>query len=178
MALKRTNEFWLVAGVAFIDVSTPKYPLAVALIDEIDLGRVIDGGGRWFAAGVGRHHVYVTRHADGSIQYLHQVIAGAHGTDTDHRDGDTFDNRRHNLRPADKQRNQQNSRSRAGSSSRFKGVYWRADTLRWQAQIKLPGGGKLSLGCYDDEEAAAAAYDAAALQHFGTFSRINLETVP
>lgn len=54
--------------------------------------------------------------------------------------------------------------------SRFKGV--RKMKNRYNAQIKVDGTCR-HLGMFDSEEAAANAYDRAALQHFGEFASLN-----
>lgn len=46
---------------------------------------------------------------------------------------------------------------RSPHASRFRGVYWNAPARKWQAQIYAHGR-KRSLGYYDREEDAAAAY--------------------
>jgi hypothetical protein len=48
-----------------------------------------------------------------------------------------------------------------GGASHFKGVCWFKRDSKWQAQIKIDGK-NTNLGCFDDEEAAARAYDEAA----------------
>ena len=49
-------------------------------------------------------------------------------------------------------------------SSAYRGVSWDKNKLKWQAAAWLPGGnGKVSLGYYKSEEAAARAYDKAVL---------------
>ncbi len=105
-------------------------------------------------------------------QFLHRVVINAgKGTHVDHRNGNGFDNRRSNLRSCNHQQNQWNSRSRAGSASRFKGVCRTTYGPR-QAFIRY-GGKKHYLGVFDTEEAAARAYDAKAREHHGEFARLN-----
>lgn len=91
----------------------------------------------------------------------------------DHKNGDTLDDRWENLRPATRGQNSKNRRSAVGSSSRYLGVSWDAQRQKWRATIQVHGSLKC-LGRFDNEEIAAAAYDAAALKHHGGFSRSNL----
>lgn len=56
-------------------------------------------------------------------------------------------------------------------TSRYKGVYLQTDG-KWRAQICV-NYRKLNLGSYATEIAAARVYDAAALEHFGEFARLN-----
>lgn len=93
----------------------------------------------------------------------------------DHKNRDTLDNRRTNLRVATNAQNMGNQvRRRANKLSRFKGVS-RIERLKanpWTAQIRTDG--KLKhLGCFPEEEAAARAYDRAAKEVFGEFAALN-----
>lgn len=90
---------------------------------------------------------------------------------TDHINGDGLDNRRCNLRQATRSQNMWNRRKHRGRS-RYKGVTWHGQRLRWQARIKLAGREK-SLGLYGREIDAALAYDAAARALFGDFAALN-----
>lgn len=104
---------------------------------------------------------------------MHRVLmAPAPGLYVDHINHDGLDNRRANLRVCTNAENQRNGRSRAGSSSKFLGVYWSAARSRWGAQIKI-GGQTHGLGRYLDETEAARAYDAAAREHHGQFANPN-----
>jgi len=91
--------------------------------------------------------------------YMHRLIMDAQpGQQVDHINGDGMDNRRANLRLCDQSQNNLNSRKRANSSSRFKGVTWRKDTQKWQAQGWWHGK-RHSLGSYTSEKDAADAYN-------------------
>ena len=57
-------------------------------------------------------------------------------------------------------------------ASRYVGVSWAYARQKWRAQIGV-GGKYLHLGYFDDEEAAARAYDAAARLHRGPDTRTN-----
>lgn len=93
------------------------------------------------------------------------------GFDTDHRDGDGLNNTRANLRTATRAENGRNrSKSRTGGTSRFKGVHWDKQKSRWRSSIRV-NGRLFHVGLFFDEAEAAAAYDAAALEHFGEFAK-------
>jgi hypothetical protein len=87
----------------------------------------------------------------------------------DHANRDTMDNRLANLRVCSVSQNRRNSRG-FGTTSVFKGV--RAVHGRFLARIHCDGQ-KIHLGTFATEEAAARAYDAAAIKHFGEFARLN-----
>jgi len=112
------------------------------------------------------------------LLWMHRVILGAvcEGRETDHVNGDGLDNRRCNLRPCSRVENNRNRRFLAERVSRFKtqfrGVYRPPKKGRWRAFIST-NGKKLLLGTFATDAEAAAAYDRAALQHYGAFARLN-----
>jgi hypothetical protein len=90
----------------------------------------------------------------------------------DHRNSDSLDNRRTNLRLATHSQNQCNRRKRKNTSSRFRGVYFRKENRKWAAFISVAGK-KIFLGYFDSETEAARVYDAAAKKYRGGFARLN-----
>lgn len=86
--------------------------------------------------------------------------------------------RRQNLRVATKQQNGANRGKFAGTfTSQYKGVTNRekhlADpTAPWLARIRV-NGKLIQIGRFVSEHEAALAYDAAAIQHFGEFAKLN-----
>jgi hypothetical protein len=90
----------------------------------------------------------------------------------DHKDHDGLNNQRANLRPATVTQNQQNTRSRLGSTSRFKGICWNRGRGKWLVQIGIDGRNRY-LGQSHDEEDAARMYDRAAWAAFGEFAVLN-----
>lgn len=90
----------------------------------------------------------------------------------DHKNGNTFDNRRRNIRLATNTQNQQNSTVRSDNKSGFKGVCWEPRHNRWRATIRV-NKRKVWLGEFDNKKTAALAYDAAAVAHFGEFAKTN-----
>jgi hypothetical protein len=145
----------------------------VALVDAADYPRII-AAGRWNARPHGKT-VYAQRRIvlpDGrrSTQQMHNFITGAIGID--HRNGDGLDNRRANLRVTTQAQNCANTRIRSNNKSGFKGVSWRAASNAWVAQIKR-GDKSHHLGLFSSAKEAARAYDAAAVEFFGEYARIN-----
>jgi hypothetical protein len=92
--------------------------------------------------------------------------------DLDHINGDRADNRRSNLRLADRTQNNANARRRSDNTSGHKGVSRHGQCNRWQARIRVRGR-TIYLGLHKTQEAAAAAYDAAAREHFGEYARLS-----
>lgn len=78
-----------------------------------------------------------------------------------------------NIRFVSRSQNQMNTRSRRGSSSKYKGVSWVKNINKWMARITLNGKTKC-LGCFETEEEAALAYNKAASEIFGEHAYLNL----
>jgi len=94
----------------------------------------------------------------------------------DHKNGNGLDNRRENLRESSKAQNAFNQIKISGTSSSFKGVFWRKDLKKFEAYIKTSQTGKpvrKYLGLFVNEVDAARAYNEAALTYFGEFARLN-----
>lgn len=90
--------------------------------------------------------------------YMHRFILGDIGRlEVDHINHDGLDNRRANLRVATRRQNCCNIRKQEGSTSKFRGVYFRADTGKWAAQTKHFGK-RYNIGCFATESEAAEAY--------------------
>jgi hypothetical protein len=93
----------------------------------------------------------------------------------DHRSGNSFDNRKVNLRFCSAAQNQQNRRKSKKTANKYKGVY-SVGKRRWRSCIKV-GEKQLHLGVFNHEEEAARAYDEAAREHFADFARCNFPRV-
>lgn len=90
----------------------------------------------------------------------------------DHRNGDTLDNRRTNLRICTRLDNARNQRKIRGVS-RFKGVGLHRG--KWLARIRGPESKVVHLGYFASERDAALAYDRAARQYHGEFACTNAD---
>lgn len=139
-------------------------------IDEEDLGLL--KGYHWnFAAGdTKRRYVLGTHRETHKMVYLHRLVARAGpGQWVDHRDGDTANCTRSNLRIATASQNQANSGRRCHKqSSRYKGVFATGTAGKFKAMLC-----NRHLGVFASEEEAAAAYDHAAQKKWGDFARLN-----
>jgi hypothetical protein len=114
---------------------------------------------------------YADATINGREVLMHRLIMPGHAM-IDHWDTNGLNNCRENLRPCNGTQNQGNSRKRAGTSSRFKGVSLKKATGKWQAYIKTKSGLKM-LGTFSDEVEAAKAYNHAAKEYFKEFARLN-----
>lgn len=90
----------------------------------------------------------------------------------DHKDRDSLNNQRYNLRSCDFIENSRNKSPIKGSSSKYKGVSWNKQNQKWYSSIRINGNPK-HLGCFDDEIESAKAYDEMAKIHHKEFAYLN-----
>jgi hypothetical protein len=129
--------------------------------------------------GAGRNRRYLITTIRGGTYYIHRLVwlyhKGYEVARLDHKDNVWGNNRIGNLRPCTLAQNQHNSNRKSNNRSGFKGVVRAPKSCLnrpWLAQIVIDGK-KRYLGYHATAEAAGAAYDAAARQHFGRFARTN-----
>jgi len=136
------------------------------LIDDADLELVATHN--WSVIGKGTC-LYVKSHKCG---YLHRFLMDAQaGQMVDHRNRNSLDNRRSNLRFCTHAQNQQNKQCKRGSSQ-FKGVL--RDGNRWRAYIGFEGK-QIWLGSFRNEDDAARMHDKAARVYHGEFAILNFQ---
>lgn len=146
----------------------------VTLVDDADYATLV-AAGPWQFFQAPNHRVAYARRTknvtDGRPTYMHKFLTG--WPLTDHINGDGLDNRRENLRRATPTQNNANCGPRGHNTSGYKGVSLRPDRgNRWRATIRAYGHQRF-LGLYNDINEAARAYDAAAVELFGEFARLN-----
>jgi hypothetical protein len=106
---------------------------------------------------------------------MHRAIMNARpNQQVDHRNHNTLDNRRENLRLCTHGENQHNQRPQIGCSSKYKGVSWHKARNKWVVYIHL-NDQQFHLGCFADEVEAAHVYDDAAHKMFGEFAFTNFQ---
>lgn len=148
----------------------------VAVVDDEDYERVA-AEGKWSASNnsgliYARREVLDRSLGTPSIRttlYLHTFLTG--WPLVDHINGFTLDNRRVNLRAATPGQNNCNRRGGVNKSG-FKGVFWHARSRTWNARITVDRRTH-SLRYHPTPEAAARAYDRAALELHGEYARTN-----
>ena len=120
----------------------------------------------------GKQYV-VARGDDGRIiLFSRTIIELDDDSFVDHRNGNTLDNRRCNLREASVADNARNTSLRSDNKTGYKGVGFLPHNGRYRAYIGVDGR-FISLGNYDDPKDAARAYDEAARFYFGDFACVN-----
>ena len=90
----------------------------------------------------------------------------------DHKNGDTLNNTKDNLRIATHSQNLFNRGKPSSNTSGFKGVSWRKKDKFYEAYITA-NKKRIRLGCFDNLIAAARAYDKAAIELHGEFAVLN-----
>jgi len=116
---------------------------------------------------------YVCRNTSEGKIYMHRLIAQRMGLDAslhvDHINRDRKDNRRENLRSANKSLNGANRTAPLNNTSGRKGVTQIKGTNLWMAQISKDGK-RIYIGVFDDKESAARAYHDVAVKLFGEYA--------
>lgn len=110
-----------------------------------------------------------------TINSKHTLIANfilkVEGT-IDHRDRNSFNNQKENLRKCTKTQNKVNC-FMANNTSGYKGVCWHIRSEKWIANIKVKKQ-RIHLGYFNDPKDAARAYNNAALEYYGEFAYLNI----
>ena len=154
-----------------------RIPLSKGLFTVVDADDFVKFGHMAWRATKKGSNQYAIGNLTGEKQNssLHRLILNApNGVDVDHKNRDTLDNRRSNLRLATRQQNNFNRTKRKGCTSIYKGVHWHKQKGKWQARIVVDRKTR-SLGLYSSEIEAARMYDQAAIQHFGEFANPNFK---
>lgn len=133
----------------------------VALVDEDAYERL--GHLRWRLHSNGYVRWQRSRGPRGNVEvetrYLHREVLGLSAGDprwVDHINRDRLDCRRENLRVLEPGVSNQNTSSRKGSSSKWRGVSWREDKRKWEARAQVAGRCHRA-GYFDSEEDAGRA---------------------
>lgn len=116
---------------------------------------------------------YAVGEIDGERTSMHRFLLGLKKGEPligEHKNGNSLDNRRSNLRRATQQKNTFNRKLNKNSSSGFKGVKRDARRNKWHARIQA-GMKRRSLGYFDTPQEAYAAYCEAAKRYHGEFAR-------
>lgn len=145
-----------------------------ALVDDEDYGWLTTWKWHLNPTGYAVRKVYIDGRKAGSYQVMmHRLIAGTpERMHTDHKNGDPLDNRKANLRVCTNYENMKNRKININNTSGYKGVHLHTTLKRWVAKIGV-NGKRMHLGLFDTPEDAARAYNLAALEHHGTYARLN-----
>lgn len=120
-----------------IDISTKKHPNAYALVDDEDFEELNQW--KWHL-----NNGYACRKLCKILHRknirMHRIVNNTpEGFLTDHENRNKLDNRRSNLRTADKSLNGINREKQKNNASGFKGVYWHKKANKWMVDITIKG---------------------------------------
>jgi hypothetical protein len=125
----------------------------------------------WYATlNVCTRTYYAVRWDNGRGVYMQNQIMGGKGND--HRNKNTLDNRRSNLRKCTSSQNGANRGKNRNNSTGYKGVFKATEGSTFMARITV-NRKPIYLGSFRDKESAARAYDTAAVANFGEFAHLN-----
>jgi len=159
-------------------INSPKYGIKEVRIDDEDW--LVVSQYRWYVNySKCTKTFYVRRniYANGkqTVMRLHRMLLLAKkGEIVDHKNNDTLDNRKSNLRLCTYSENKMNSTiHKESKTSKYKGVGFHKDRQKYQAYIRV-NGKQFYLGLYESEIDAAKAYDKKAIELFGDFKKLNI----
>ena len=104
------------------------------------------------------------------VIYMHKLILSKEGFVTDHKDRDSLNNQRGNLRLATKSQDSANKTKYATNKSGYKGVYLHKPGV-WRSRIMIRGK-VIDLGLFSHPKDAAIVYEKATVKYYGEFARI------
>jgi len=144
-----------------------------ALVDDADYELVSQY--KWYYAnGYAQRSEYIgggRKNHKVKVQQMQRLIMGSpEGKMVDHRNQDTLDNRKSNLRICDRCDNRRNAKAHRNNKTGYKGVC--PENNKFTATIYREGKNK-RLGSFTTAEEAAKAYNKAALETFGEFAFLN-----
>ena len=148
-----------------------------ALVDDADYEWLNQY--KWYACKI-RGNFYAVRHSPVENRKRHTILMSRQilglnygdSREADHRNHNTLDNRRNNIRICTHQQNMGNRKLTLNTSSRFKGVTWDKAKNRWKAQICI-NGRQTYLGLFLSEKKAALAFNDVSKKYHGEFACLN-----
>ena len=144
----------------------------ITIVDDMDYEKL--NKYKWHTLSNG-YTFYAVRKPKSGVILMHREIMGLTNGDklqVDHFDDNGLNNQRSNLRICNNGQNQMNKGKQSNNTSGYKGVNYKKEKNKWQANIEFKG--KLSfLGYFTTKEEAAKAYDKKAIELFGEFAKTN-----
>ena len=182
MAKKRGNNYIIDEenGIVKIELHRRNQENLYAVIDLEDLERVIHYPYTWFAQynkDIENYYVRAsvynpdTKHSE--VMFLHQFIMDANGKFVDHKNSNTLDNRKSNLRIVLDSNNSMNRKGKnKNNTSGYRNVSWSKSCNKWVVQMQINKKNKI-LGQFDDVHEAGKFAEKMRLQLYGEFAGKN-----
>jgi hypothetical protein len=148
----------------------------VTLVDDDDFEYLNQF--KWHVAIVRNKYIYAIKviKKDGKykrIKLTNFLLNPPDGYVVDHKDRNTLNNTRENLRICLPKENGRNiSKTLKNTTSIYKGVVYHKGNKSWEARIKIDGK-RIYLGNFKNEEDAAMAYDKKAIELHKEFASLN-----
>lgn len=144
------------------------------LIDEEDYEKVMRFS--WFVdkTNLNQGLIYFCHGTTSEKMRLHRYILGCIKNDkneVDHKNGNTLDNRKQNLRVCSHSQNSKNAKRSKNNKTGYKGVSWHKRDCCYQARIGV-NMKRVHLGYYNTPEEAYAAYCEASKKYHGEYGRV------
>lgn len=151
-----------------IIITSRKYVPFEIEIDDEDIVKF--NSLKWYPSLKGGHVYFSTSKG----VYLHRYLTDApKGVVVDHRDGDTLNNKKLNLRLCTHVQNVRNSKTAASNTTGYKGVCYDNYTNLWKVNIEA-NKKRISGGRFKSKNEAAARYNELAEKYFGEFASKNI----
>lgn len=155
-------------------MGTKKIPLTrgkVAIVDSTDF--VFLNQWKWTCSAKGYAMRHATYNGKSVCVYMHKVLLGYFGAGHgDHKNRNTLDNRKSNLRIATKHQNARNKSVYQNNTLGVRGVRTCTDGKTYSARIKA-GKKEKHLGTFKTLKEAKEAYNKAAIKLFGEWACLN-----
>lgn len=141
------------------------------LIDNDDYQRVLSN--KWYISRIKENgDIYFVAYINKKRIKLHRYILNQMNNKimVDHKNCNTLDNRKENLRCCSQNENQRNCRMHIDNKTGFKGVYYQKNAKKYHAQITV-NSKTIYLGLFINPQDAHAAYCEASKKYHGEFGR-------
>ncbi len=141
-----------------------------ALVDDNDFEQL--NKHKWYAQALTYGGFAAVRwQSNGTVSMHRQIMNAPRGLDVDHKNHNTLDNRRANLRICTRSQNLYNQLPQKNRTSRYRGVTFHGGS--WEARIKK-NRNAIYIGRFPLEIEAAKAYDEKAKELYAEFACLNL----
>ncbi|KKN42138.1 hypothetical protein LCGC14_0716420 [marine sediment metagenome] len=159
-----------------INIISPKYGIQIVKIDD-SIYSVIKNHKISIKANHSnkkhRNNFYATIWLNGKHVSLHRFVMSARkGEIVDHKDCNSLNNQKNNLRKVTRSQNAVNRHHKRKSTSKYYGVNYDKTRNLWECKLKKDQV-KIWVGRFKNEEEAALAYNKKAIEIHGQFATLN-----